>query len=457
MKGLKYIALLFIVFSMLSRKQTYAQDNTPFADQNVDDLGEVSDAFQEAFFEALKQKGIENYDRAISALDKCIKIDDSYPILYFEKGKNYRALKNNEQAEINFLKALELKPNQEPVLSLLYDLYYQDRDYEKAEGTIKKLIPFDAQYKEDLARLYSATRRYDEALALITDLDEIKGRDSFRDNLRKRIYTLSGKSNIAEETLNKDLEENAQSEQDYLKLIYLYSEQGNTEKAYETALKLQKINPESDAVQLALYKIDLSKGNTENAISAMSKVLNSKKISPKAKHRVLNDFLLFVNDNPEYAPQLEAAIATFDDQVADSKIYENIGVYYSKKGAKDKALPYLIAALKNDADNINLLTQVLELELSQGKFADASARAKTALELYPSQPNLYYTYGVALNEEGKFQEAADQLAIGVDYIIDDVKLEGNFYEQLGTIYQKLGNNKKARQYTNQARTLRAGN
>jgi len=446
-----------MVMSLLSRKQTYAQDNTPFADENVDDLGNVSNAFQEAFFEALKQKGIENYDRAISSLDDCIAIDDSFSILYFEKGKNYKALNNSEQAETNFLKALALKPNQEPVLSLLYEMYYENRDFEKGEATIKQLIPFDSQYKEDLARLYNATREYDKAIVLLDELDAEKGRDRFRDTMRERIYKLTGKKDLQKEALNQELEATAQSEQDYLKLIYLYSEQGNTEKAYETALKLQKVNPESDAVQLALYKIDLSKGNTDKAIEAMSKVLESKKISAKAKHRVLNDFLLFVNDNPTYAPQLEAAIATFDSEVAGSKIYENIGAYYAKKGSQEKALPYLIKALNNAPDNLVLLKQVLETELSQGKFADASQRAKSALDLYPSQPSLYYSYGVALKELGKLEEATQQLATGADYIIDDRSLEANFYEQLGDTYSKLGDGKNARRYADQARKLRVGN
>jgi tetratricopeptide (TPR) repeat protein len=457
MKELKYIILLFLVLSTLSRKHTYAQDNTPFADENIDDLGNVSDTFQEAFFEALKQKGIENHDRAISSLDDCIAIDDSFSILYFEKGKNYQALNNNEQAEINFLKALELKPNQEPVLNLLYDLYYENRDFENGETILKQLIPFDSQYKEDLARLYRATRDYDKALTLLDELDAEKGNDRARNNLRERIYKLTGRKNLQKDALNKELEANAQSEQDYLKLIYLYSEQGNTEKAYETALKLQKVNPGSDAVQLALYKIDLSKGNTENAINAMSKVLSSSKISAKAKHRVLNDFLLFVNDNPGYSPQLEAAIATFDSQVEDSKIYENIGEYYLKKGATGKALPYLISALSNDADNLTLLQQVLEVELAQGKFENASQRAKAALDLYPSQPLLYYSYGVALKELGKLDEATQQLETGADYVIDDTLLEARFYEQLGDAYSKLGNTKNARRYIDQALKLRAGN
>lgn len=457
MKGLKYIVVLFMVFSMLSRKHTYAQDNTPFADVNVDDLGNVSDKFQEAFFEALKQKGIENYDRAIQSLNECIALNPNFSILFFEKGKNYLELKNYEQAETNLLKSLNLKPNQEPVLNLLYELYYENRDFENGEAIIKQLIPFDVQYKEDLARLYSAIREYEQALQLLDELDNEKGKDKYRESLRDRIYKLSGKKDIRKEELSTALEASAQSEQDYLKLIYLYSEQGHTEKAYQTALKLQKVNPESDAVQLALYKIDLSKGNTESAIAAMSKVLNSQKISSKAKHRVLNDFLLFVNDNPSYAPQLETAIATFDSAVTDANIYENIASYYLNKGAQDKALPYLQKALTNDPDNTILIKQVLEAELAQGKYDEVASRAKAALELYPSQPFLYYAYGVALREQGKLEEAVAQFETGADYILDDTAQEIMFYEQLAAIYSLLGNNKSARRYTDQARKLRGGN
>ena len=42
-----------------------------------DDLGDVEDKFQEFFYEALKQKGIENYGRSAEALLKCIALNDS--------------------------------------------------------------------------------------------------------------------------------------------------------------------------------------------------------------------------------------------------------------------------------------------------------------------------------------------------------------------------------------------
>ena len=182
-----------MVFVTLSRKHSYAQKPieglTPFADENVDDLGNVSDDFQETFFEALKQKGIQNYDRAIAALDKCIAMEPKQSILYFERGKNHVFLKNYDSAVTDFNEYLILKPNDKDVLQVLYDVQYKQRDYEAAEITIKQLIHFDSHYKEDLARVYPNTKRYDEALDLIEALDNEKGPDVYRNKLKERLYT----------------------------------------------------------------------------------------------------------------------------------------------------------------------------------------------------------------------------------------------------------------------------
>lgn len=440
---------------MLSRKHIYAQDSTPFADQNVDDLGDVSDQFQEAFFEALKQKGIENHELAISSLNECIALESARAILYFERGKNYEALKKYDLAEDDFLKTLSLKPNQEAVLEKLYDVYYKNRSYEKAENIVKQLIPFDIQYKEDLARIYIATKRYDESLQLLDDLDTVKGNDIYREQLRDRIYKLSGNEKGRTDAIEKKIASNPTAETDYLKLIYLYSEQGETKKAYDTALKLKEINPNAEEVNLALYKLYLEDKKTEEAIDAMKITLKSKKITPKAKHRVLNDFLHFVNRNPQYQTQLEEAISIFDSQVVDSKIHQELASYYINKGIKDKALPYLTKALANDPGNIKVIKSTLLLQLDTGAFAKAEELALSALELYPSQPLLYLMSGVALNKQSKFKDAIEQLEIGIDYIIDNIKMESDFYQQLGEAYIATGNITKGQRYIDKAKSLKS--
>ena len=77
--------ILFFIFGMISPLQVnYAQ--VDFNKLPNDDLGNFEDEFQEYFYEALKQKAIENYDRSIEALLKCIELDKSVPVLYFQFG-----------------------------------------------------------------------------------------------------------------------------------------------------------------------------------------------------------------------------------------------------------------------------------------------------------------------------------------------------------------------------------
>lgn len=441
--------LLIIVFFLLSRKQAYAQflkEPDPFADENVDDLGDVSDEFQAQFFEALKQKGIENHERAITALDICIKLQPDKAVLYFERGKNQAALKQYDRAESNYLKSLELKPNDQDVLALLYDVYFNQRDYEKAEGVIKKLIVFDSQYKEDLAKLYTVTTKYDEALDLLEELDAEKGKDVYREQMKNRLYMLSGNTDRQVKEIKKTIAGSPKSEAEYLKLIFLYSEQGEVQKAYDTALDLQKINPEADEVHLALYKFYLNDGKTPEAIASMLRVIESKGMEPQLKHRVLNDFLNFVSENPSFEPQLEKAIIAFDNQVANSNIYQSLARYYIKKGSKDKALPYYNKALDDDPEDLELIKNTALLQLDAGAYKEAEALSASALDLYPSQPILYLMYGVSLVKQSKFKLAIDQLETGIDYIIDDQKMESDFYQQLGDAYTGAGDPAKATKY-----------
>ena len=108
----KNIYILLLLFGILLLPQgNYAQ--VDFNKTPDDDLGDNEDAFQELFYEALKQKGIENFDRAAEALEKCIDIDDSVPVLYFELGKSYNKLKNFGAAEDALKIAVDKDPDNE--------------------------------------------------------------------------------------------------------------------------------------------------------------------------------------------------------------------------------------------------------------------------------------------------------------------------------------------------------
>ena len=450
----KIYILIFLVGSILLPQINHAQ--VDFNKKPDDDLGDVEDKFQELFYEGLKQKAIENYDRSVEAFLKCIAIDDAVPVLYFELGKNYSALKNFGAAEEAFKKAIAKEPENEWYLDALYGFYVEQNDYDKAIKTVRQLVKYHPDYKEDLAALYVKTKAYNEALKILDTLDAEFGISVGRDLMRNQIYELTGRKKDQIKNLEARVEENPDKESNYLQLIFRYSENNETKKAFETAQELLKINPNSQVVHLALYKFYLDANNAEKAIESMKIVVKSPEIKPEAKLKVLTDFVQFVGNNPQYEPDLVEATTLIGDN-NNSKTLTELGNYYLNRKDKPKALTYFEAALKIDAENFNLLRNVLLLYIDLQKFEMAEKKSSEVLQKYPSQPLFYLINGIALNQLNKSKQAIDILESGLDYIIDDPKMEIDFYKQLSMAYGLQNNTAKAKTFSDKAKQLETSN
>lgn len=450
----KICILIFIFGTFLFPQMHYAQ--VDFNKKPEDDLGEVEDAFQEQFYEALKQRGIENYDRSVTALLKCIELDKAVPVLYFELGKNYYQLKNFGAAEEAFKKATGLEPENEWFLDALYGFYVEQNDFDKAIKTVKQLVKYHPDYNEDLAALYLKTKEYNEALKILDALDTEFGISVARDIMRNQIYEATGRKKDQIKNLEARVEDNPDKESNYLQLIYRYSENNEKEKAFETAQELLKVNPNSQVVHLALYKFYLDDNNAEKAIESMKIVVKSPEIKPEAKLKVLTDFVQFVNKNPQYEADLVEATALVGDS-SNSKTLIELGQYYLNKSNRIKALEYFEAALKIDSENFNVLKNVLLLYIDLQKFDMAEKKSNEVLQKYPEQPLFYLINGVALNQLNKPNDAITILEIGVDFVIDDTKMETDFYKQLSTAYSAINNTTKAKTFSDKAKQLETSN
>jgi tetratricopeptide (TPR) repeat protein len=454
-----YIVLIFFGI-LFFPKPLGAQEIKPSWEFPTDDLGDVSDAFQENFFEALKQKGIENYDLALESLakaEKAAKDDEKIKaVIFFEMGKNQTQLKQYREAEESFKKVLVTEGERVEVLEALYDLYYLEQDYEAAIPLVLKLIEFDYDYKEDLANLYSRTKQYNKAIEVLDELDENWGESDYRNVLRAQIYTQTGNASGQIEKLEKKIDNNPKKEQDYLNLIYLYSEEGNAQKAFSTAKELLKNNPKSELVHLALYKFYLNDSNISEALLSIQKVFASQQIDKSSKYKVLGDFIQFVNTNPQYEKDLSNIVTLFADE-NDSQVYEKLGDYYMTKGEKEEALKLYEKGIAIDRDNYSLLKNTVLLQIDFKKFEEASKLSANALEIFPAQPLIHLLNGVANNGLEKADTAIESLETGLDYLLEDKKMEHDFYEQLTIAYTLKGDTKKANFYAKKALDINVSN
>jgi tetratricopeptide (TPR) repeat protein len=177
----------------------------------------------------------------------------------------------------------------------------------------------------------------------------------------------------------------------------------------------------------------------------MNKVFASAKIDSKIKHRMLNEFLIFIKDKPEFDKDLEKALSYFDSD-KEVKVAKEIAKFYHNKSDWDKAIKYYEMHLRNNSEDFETQLLLLEVYTEKQDFATVAKRAENLQELYPSQPQFYYYAGLAFNQLLQYKKAKDALEAGIDYVLDDKALEINFNIQLGEAWAGLGDQKKKEAY-----------
>jgi len=424
-----------------------------FAQTEPEDIAMATDEYQDSFYESLKQKGIENYDKAIVSLEKCIKLKPNDAVAYFELGKNYLSLKQYQNAQDAFEKATQLDPKNKWFWLGIYDVSYETKNYPLAIEIIQKIIVFDEEYKDDLISLYMITNQYDKALTAINEMNDKFGKSAEREIYKTQILSQGKYQNAEIDNLLEQIKKNPKEESNYVNLIFLYSKNNESEKSLEVAKQLAKELPDSEWGQVSSFKGYLDANQADKAIKSMNVILASSKIDSKIKHRTLNEFLIYVNKNPQYSADLEKAISYFDND-KDVDVAKEIGKFYHSKGQFENAIKYYEKDLKEHSDT-DLETNMLLLEAySQVKqYEPMTKRAMMLIEVYPSQPQFYYYAGLGSNQLKQFKNAKTVLEMGLDYVVDDVKLESNFNIQLGEAYNGLGDAKKKEEYFLKANEL----
>jgi len=430
--------------------------NITWAQKEPDDIALANDAFQDSFYESLKQKGIENYDKAITALEKCQKLEPNNATVFFELGKNYLAQRDYKRAYDSFEQATKIDPKNKWFWVGMYDVCYETRDWPQAIIIVNKLVEFKKDYEEDLVSLYMNTQQFDKALELINRLNDHVGKSDLRDNYKSQILKSSKYQGAEKDNLIAQIAKNPKEESNYISLIYLYSESNQEEKAMEVAKKLEKEIPTSDWAQVSLFKFHLNNNDGEKAVKAMNVALASPKIDSKIKQRMINEFLIFVKNKPQFDADLEKAISYVKND-KDVETAKEIGKFYHKKMNWDAAIKYYEIYLKDHPDDFETIVLLFEAQTGKTDYTSVAKNAETMIERYPLQPQFYYYAGLANNQTKNYKKAKDLLEMGLDYVIDNPTMEINFNIQLGEAYNGLGDQKKKESYFEKAEKLLKAN
>ena len=439
-------------YIVLSTVLLFSLVNDLFAQEIPDSIALVDDQLENNFYEAVKQRGIENYDKAIVSIQKCIEKEPKNAAFQYELGKNYLSLKNYVDAESAFKKAIELDNKQRWYWNGLYDVYYQTKDFQKSIPIVEKLIEFDPNMKEDLVSLFMNTNQHGKALQLLKDMESKSKLTSTMEFYKLKIQESNAYSKPQKEQLEEAIKKNPKVEQNYIDLIVLYTSFNQEDKAFEVAKQLEKEIPNSDWAHVSLVKFHLNNNDGDNASKSMFKILDNDRMDLKIKHRVFNEFLIFAVKNPTYLKDIDNAIPYFNDD-KQINVAKEVAKFFWKKNDLEKAFYYFDKGIKKNPDDVEAMEFYLEVLVQKQDFLLVTKKSEDYLESFPTQSGFYFYGGLGYNQLKEFKKAKSILENGLDFVIENKVLEANFYKQLIISCENLNDTAKKELYSNKLKQL----
>lgn len=285
--------------------------------QQVNLAEENSLKFQTHFFEALKQKAIKNYGKAIESLELCNEIDTTNVAVFFEFSKNHLELNNYFEAELFIDKALQQEPENRYLLQHKVAVLKAQRNFSKALDVQKKILKIQPKEFEEMVFLYIQNQNFDLAAELIAKMEEnamttlrLKSFKTFLENRKAAQQFINKPVNAVIE--NKDIEtlKKSYSENKDFKIvqeILIYEEkEALFEQVYASSKEALELFPE----QPFLYKMN---GLALNKLGKYSEAI-----------AVLSIGIDFVIDN----------------SAMEADFYEQLAISHEKLGNKSEALKY---------------------------------------------------------------------------------------------------------------------
>jgi tetratricopeptide (TPR) repeat protein len=384
----------------------------------------------------------------------------------------YTSLGWYDEAVALYQDLLEIKEDHDTLL-MLGTLYAQNKEYDKAQKILNRLIDLEgdsylAHYY--LARLYLELQFYDKAAVSYEKALELNWFERMAYEVAE-FYENREEYEKAILIYNKIIEEDESADMAKTRLVNLYLIIEENDKALELLRELRTILPESNSVDITISRILMGQEKYDEVIMILEDVLQT---NPELTVvRYLLAMAYYKNSNNLKAVQ-QLKIIPVESNLYEDSIFVRIRILTETDnlaGAIDLLEQQVGNAATRKPSFYMLLASLYREneDIGQGKKI-----YEQALKLYPEDVDILYNYGIFLERIGESDEAmarmqevivlhpengaalnyvgytwADNnlnLDKALEYIMKAVELipdDGYIRDSLGWVYFKMGDLRQA--------------
>lgn len=398
--------------------------------------------FQQYFYQGEKAKMAGNFEIAINYFNTALKFEE-VSAAHYEISKLCSQLPKFEKMGRDHIKrAVEMEPTNSWYLK---DLGY----YEIYAGDIKDGIKhFDLAVKYSsnpipiLNEYLNVIGNYDlnQAANVLTQIAAIQGEDE--DVARKRFELMSAQGNFKEagKVLEDFESKNKVEDEYYFYLLEFYREYNLKAEASNWLKHMKEVIPNNGKLLLEESGELAISGQDAKSYEVLKKSIGSGDLGWYDAIDVLKKYEELVAQDEKFVkPLWEIFDLTFNQFKSEYQCLVQLSFVANHQNNYFRQEEMLKLALDLYKSDLLVWQFLLENQKQQRKWNDLVKYANEALELYPTDAEVYYYAGLGYLKLQDYTKSLELLSTGRDLVIENPELLSQFYSSLGSVYFKTDN------------------
>lgn len=399
------------------------------------------------YMNADKERLLGNHQEAFKLYSLCLTVDPYNSAVYYEMGNIYTNQKQPTLAELQYVKATSLDPDNKWYQESYIESLVDQQKYKEAAKAYNKLRSIDKSnvaYLMDQANLYLYTGKSNKAFKLYDQFEQLAG-PSIDVGINKYKYCVSARQyKTAEEVLFKLIERFPEEVSVYANLADLYKAQRKYKEAMDIYRIAKSKEPNNPYILLSMAEFFDRSSQRDSAFTYLRKSFLNSDLDIDTKIGILLQLYgESQQDQKVRQSSIELCHILEKTHPQEAKSFSVSGdfLYLDDKLAEAR-LAYK-EAVKLDPSKFAVWSQLLLIDSELERYDDLLMDSEAALELFPSQPGIYLFNGLAYIRQKNYQSASRQLKLGAQMVLGNSGLSSQLLANLGDAYHELNKNESS--------------
>lgn len=419
MKQFQYISYLLIcIFLTACGSQKKATSSTTRSLPKAQRM-----LFEKFYYQASKQKLLNNYDKAIDQFTLALETDPKSHETMYQLGNLFFQKKQYNKASEWTYKAVNANPNFNHWYSgQLAQLYNKLGLYAEAAGVFETMIIEEPEVTQNYIEASNQYLNQANPNKAVEVLDKLQSKHGVSEEATRRlvfIYNKLGQSEKAESEIQKLIAKAPNKSSSYGLLADHYIKNRESSKAVETIQKLIRLNPTQGFPHMMLYNLFTEEGDEKKAFQQLKKAFSFTDVPIDRKLQTITPYFIGLKANPsnlDYLSQLSTVLSETHPNSPEPYILSS-DILIQKKDF-NTAREQIKKAISYDASDFQIWTKLLYVDSKLEQADLLLADSEEALELFPTLAKMYVINANALVENKSYSKALDIADEGLEIALD---------------------------------------